>query len=132
MKTSTHPCKTEPVARRVSRKTPTSKTNRSRSALTAADSKGALDVSQTPGASVLVRADVGFGNALFVRGQGQGLSWDKGVSLTCLEPGTWAWSVGPIQDQVTFKLLLNDEVWAVGDNLTINAGDRIEVCPRFE
>jgi PTS HPr component phosphorylation site len=38
------------------------------------------------------KMDVGFGNALFIRGQGAGLSWDKGQPMNCADGTTWMWS----------------------------------------
>jgi hypothetical protein len=37
---------------------------------------------------VEARIDVGLGNALFIRGQGDGLNWDQGQPLACVKnPG---------------------------------------------
>jgi hypothetical protein len=41
---------------------------------------------------VQAKIDVGFGNSIFIRGQGAGLSWDKGLPLTCIEGSAWVWS----------------------------------------
>ena len=76
------------------------------------------------------KIDVGFGNNLFVRGQGAGLSWQRGTPLTCVEPGTWRWS-GPVDEKLTFKLTLNDVVWAQGADVTITPGKRVEIVPAF-
>lgn len=81
--------------------------------------------------SVEVKIDVGFGNILFIRGQGCGLSWDKGVQLTCRDQSTWLWSAKSGKDGVEFKLLLNDEMWALGKNLTVAPGEKIEAVPVF-
>ncbi len=81
--------------------------------------------------SVTAKIDVGFGNALYIRGQGDGLSWDKGTLLQCVDPSTWVWSTAHAQGQVEFKLLLNDEVWSQGENLTVPAGLKAEVAPIF-
>jgi hypothetical protein len=77
-----------------------------------------------------VKADVGFGNALYLRGEGSGLNWDQGVPLTCLDSATWRWS-GEIKAPVTFKVLINDTVWATGNDLTVAPGQKIEIVPTF-
>jgi hypothetical protein len=77
-----------------------------------------------------VKADVGYGNAIFVRGQGAGLSWEKGVPLECVDSSTWRWS-GEAKDSLTFKLLINDQVWATGNDLTVAPGEKLEVTPAF-
>jgi hypothetical protein len=75
--------------------------------------------------------DVGFGNTLFIRGQGDGLSWDKGMPLECVAPSTWVWSTTEAQETVVFKLLLNDEVWAQGQDWSVAGGGSLELTPVF-
>jgi len=74
--------------------------------------------------------DVGFGNQLFVRGQGAGLSWDKGVPLKNLDAETWQWSAAA-SDKLTFKLLLNDAVWAQGADVIVAPGQKVQITPSF-
>ena len=76
------------------------------------------------------KINVGFGNNLFVRGQGAGLSWERGTPLTCVEPSTWRWSA-PAKEKLTSKLLLNDRVWAQGADVTVTPGKRVAVVPAF-
>ncbi len=77
------------------------------------------------------KLDVGFGNSVFIRGEGGGLSWDKGTPLQCRDASSWLWSSGESNDQIVFKLLLNDKLWAKGEDLIAEAGKRIEVVPNF-
>ncbi|MGD0413546.1 MAG: hypothetical protein ABSC18_17800 [Verrucomicrobiota bacterium] len=77
-----------------------------------------------------VKRDVGFGNALFLRGQGGGLTWERGLPLVCVDAQTWRWS-GMAKDPITFKLLLNDKIWSAGNDLKIAPGQRMEVAPEF-
>jgi hypothetical protein len=76
------------------------------------------------------KIDVGFGNTLYLRGQGPGLSWDRGVPCECVDGNTWRWTA-PRAEKLTFKLLLNDSVWARGADLVIGPGERVEVVPAF-
>jgi hypothetical protein len=80
---------------------------------------------------IAARIDVGLGNTLFIRGQGDGLSWDKGAPLECQDGSTWVWSTRRANDRLIFKLLLNDLIWAQGDDLIVEPGKKIEVAPRF-
>jgi hypothetical protein len=80
---------------------------------------------------VQAKIDVGFGNSIFIRGQGAGLSWDKGLPLTCIDGSAWIWSTRQAKGKVVFKLLLNDQVWAKGEDLVVEAGRKIEVVPAF-
>lgn len=77
-----------------------------------------------------VKHDVGFGNALFLRGQGGGLNWEHGVPLDCVDGKTWRW-FGKVKDPLTFKLLINDKIWSAGNDLTIKPGQKLEVRPQF-
>ena len=88
-------------------------------------------VTSTPKTTIVeAKIDVGFGNNLFLRGQGAGLSWDRGIPLTCVDGKKWQWS-GNANDKLTFKLLLNDTVWAKGADLVAVPGQRVEVAPAF-
>ena len=80
---------------------------------------------------VEARIDVGFGNSVFIRGEGAGLSWAKGIPLTCMDRSAWVWSTKQAEDKVVFKLLLNDQVWAQGEDLVLEAGKKIDIVPAF-
>lgn len=80
---------------------------------------------------IQAKMDVGFGNSLFIRGQGDGLSWDKGLPLSCLDGSAWVWTTRRAKGKVVFKLLLNDQVWAKGEDVVVEAGRKIEVVPVF-
>ena len=80
--------------------------------------------------TIEARVNVGFGNHLFLRGQGAGLSWERGTPLKCVDAQTWRWSA-PAAEPLTFKLLLNDTKWAQGDDVIAAPGSRLEVAPRF-
>jgi hypothetical protein len=89
-------------------------------------------VKPTPAAvtTIEVKMDVGMGNALYLRGQGSGLTWEHGVPLACVDGKTWRWSqtvAGPI----TFKVLLNDKVWSAGNDLVVAPGQKLEISPSF-
>ncbi|MSU57580.1 MAG: hypothetical protein EXS35_05275 [Pedosphaera sp.] len=86
--------------------------------------------SQNTTTTIEARIDVGFGNSLFVRGQGAGLSWERGTPLTCVDGRVWRLTV-PAKEAVQFKLLLNDSVWAQGNDLVAAPGQRVEVTPAF-
>ena len=77
------------------------------------------------------KIDVGFGNSLFIRGQGADLSWEKGLPLNCADGSTWAWSTKEARDKVVFKLLLNDQTWARGEDVVLEPGKKIQIVPAF-
>ena len=80
--------------------------------------------------SIIARVDVGFGNALYVRGEGAGLSWNKGTALENTTPYEWT-LISTKKGNVTFKFLINDELWAEGENITIEAGGESNSSPIF-
>ena len=80
--------------------------------------------------TIEVKVDVGFGNAVYLRGQGPGLSWERGVPCECVNRDTWRWTA-PAAEKLTVKPLLNDSVWARGADLVIAPGEQAEVVPAF-
>ena len=80
--------------------------------------------------TIEAKIDVGFGNTLYMRGEGQGLSWNRGVPLTCVDSSTWQWT-GEASDALKFKLLLNDTVWSKGEDVVATPGQKIEIAPAF-
>ncbi len=80
--------------------------------------------------TIEVKRDVGFGNAIFMRGQGNGLTWERGLPLICVDSQTWRWS-GLAKDPITFKLLINDKIWSSGSDLMVKPGQKLEVAPEF-
>jgi membrane protein involved in colicin uptake len=81
--------------------------------------------------SIIARIDAGFGNQLYVRGEGAGLSWEQGTALENTSPYEWALTTTKATGEVTFKFVLNDEIWAEGDNLTVQAGGESISSPTF-
>ena len=79
--------------------------------------------------SIIARVDVGFGNTLYVRGEGAGLSWEKGAALKNITPYEWAFASSKGTGTVTFKLLINDILWAEGEDLTVAAGGKSVSSP---
>jgi hypothetical protein len=77
-----------------------------------------------------VKIDVGFGNAVFLRGQGSGLNWEHGVPLACVDGSTWRWSQ-TVASPITFKVLINDKVWSAGNDIVVTPGQKLEVAPSF-
>jgi len=86
---------------------------------------------KTTSTSIAARIDVGFGNTLYIRGEGPGLSWDKGLVMDCIADNKWTITLSDAVSPVVFKLLLNDITWCVGNDFQVDAGATIEVEPTF-
>ena len=80
---------------------------------------------------ITAKVDVGFGNTLFLRGSGPGLSWDKGVPLDCVGGAQWTISLRGAARPVAFKFLLNDERWSVGADYVAAPGIQVTCAPSF-
>jgi hypothetical protein len=83
-----------------------------------------------PPTLITVHHDAGFGNTLYLRGDGPGLSWEKGVPLDCLSDDKWSLTIEHTEPFV-FKVLLNDLTWCAGDDYIVTPGTSIDITPTF-
>ena len=74
---------------------------------------------------------IGIGNKLYLRGDGPGLSWDKGVPLQFVSIGRWRWETGDATAPVTCKVYKNDKLEAPLGTLTLAPGTEQEVTAAF-
>lgn len=81
--------------------------------------------------TVTVLCDVGFGNALYIRGEGPGLSWDKGVLMNCIGPEEWQIQLGESARPFAYKILVNDISWSAGPDFMIEPGASQTISPQF-
>ncbi|HEY4988429.1 MAG TPA: hypothetical protein VII09_01405, partial [Opitutaceae bacterium] len=81
---------------------------------------------------LVVTAYIGIGNRLFIRGEGPGLSWEKGVPLAFVSIGKWRWDTNDATETVRFKLYKNDEMecTALGE-CTVEPGAQQELSASF-
>jgi hypothetical protein len=87
---------------------------------------------ETSGTEIIADVDIGWGNKLFIRGEGCGLSWEKGVPMQNIENHLWRWECpGKCPENFQYKLLINDHIWALGENLTANRGTKNFIEPSF-
>lgn len=78
-----------------------------------------------------VHYDAGYNNALFIRGSGAGLNWEKGIQLKNTGSDTWVWETSTKFDTCEYKILLNDSVYENGPNQQLAFGKQIEHTPNF-
>jgi hypothetical protein len=86
---------------------------------------------KTTRTTITAQIDVGFGNALYIRGEGPGLSWDKGLVMDCVADDQWIITISDATMPVVFKLLLNDITWCVGNDYVVEPGGSIALVPVF-
>lgn len=83
---------------------------------------------------VVAKYDAGFGNSLYIRGEGADLSWEKSILMKNVENDVWVWTTNEMKEgMLSFKILLNDspDGWSTGDNLSASAGETTTVTPIF-
>jgi hypothetical protein len=135
MKKSTKTAKTPAPATKLTAPAPARKSAaapRVKKAAAPASAPAAV-VTKPKGARVtlIAKVDVGFGNALYVRGSGAGLSWDKGIALENVANDTWSVVLPAVETPFTFKVLVNDSTWSQGDDFTAAPGETVTVTPSF-
>ncbi len=81
---------------------------------------------------VIAKFNAGWGNQLFIRGLGGSLDWEKGIVMQNIGEDEWLWEQLVPCDSVSFKILLNDEVWADGEDLSVATGDTVICRPSFQ
>ena len=81
--------------------------------------------------TIVAKVDVGFGNALFLRGTGPGLSWEKGIELTNSGSDEWTWSTNKASEAFQAKVLINDVIWSGDPDTTIPAGEKTVITATF-
>ncbi|MBP7481257.1 MAG: hypothetical protein KA788_01860 [Lacunisphaera sp.] len=80
---------------------------------------------------LLVTAYIGIGNKLYIRGDGPGLSWDKGVPMKFVSIGKWGWATDDATGPVACKLYKNDETAALSGEVFLEPGQHVEVTALF-
>jgi len=88
--------------------------------------------SSTDGATrLLVTAYIGIGNKLFIRGDGPGLSWEKGVPMQFVSIGKWGWASHDVTGPIACKLYKNDETAALSGEIFLEPGKHVELTALF-
>jgi len=80
---------------------------------------------------LLATAYIGIGNKLFIRGDGPGLSWDRGEPMQFVSIGKWGWSSAEAAGPVRVKLYKNDDLAAPLGEIVLEPGRHTEVTATF-
>jgi len=81
--------------------------------------------------TITASIDIGFGNALYLRGEGAGLSWDRGLPMNCVANDLWSLELGESARPIVYKFLVNDLTWSTGEDYVINSGANVQLVPTF-
>ena len=96
-----------------------------------ASAKAEAAVSSDGATRLLATAYIGIGNKLFIRGDGPGLSWDKGVPMQFVSIGKWGWATHDAAGPVACKLYKNDETAALSGEIFLEPGKHVEITALF-
>jgi hypothetical protein len=86
---------------------------------------------EPPPTTISARINIGFGNHLALRGEGPGLSWDRGTVMDCASADLWTYTVKGATAPVVFKVLVNDLNWSTGNDYVVEPGQSVTVSPTF-
>ena len=78
------------------------------------------------GTALIVNLMIGIGNKPFVRGNGPGLSQDKGVPMSFIGIGRWQWVSPDAEAPATVEVWKNDQS-PMGEPLHISGGEPLDV-----
>lgn len=81
--------------------------------------------------TIVAKCDVGFGNTLFIRGEGAGLSWEVGTPMENKGTDEWVWATSDTSTDIEAKVIIGDEAWAEGANIIAPAGKKTVIEPSF-
>jgi hypothetical protein len=93
--------------------------------------KKAVISKEPPATIIFAKIDIGFGNHLYIRGEGPGMSWDHGIAMDCVGTGLWTTTVKNAAIPVVFKLLVNDLSWSTGPDFVAEPGQSLTIDPSF-
>ncbi|MFA6135572.1 MAG: hypothetical protein WC869_16300 [Phycisphaerae bacterium] len=107
------------------------KTSKAPAKKTVAPAKKKPITTEPPATFITAKIDIGFGNHLYLRGTGPGLSWDHGLAMDCVGAGLWTSTVRNATSPVIFKVLVNDLSWSEGNDFIVEPGQSVTVIPTF-
>ena len=84
-----------------------------------------------PATIISARIDVGFGNRLYLRGEGGGLAWHQGLLLENRSADLWTITLPAGSTTLRFKFLINDETWSAGEDYIAAPGVEVTHAPQF-
>lgn len=80
---------------------------------------------------IAARSDIGYGNKMFLRGTGPGLSWESGTPMANTDSDLWTFDILGATGTIYCKFLINDEKWSAGPDYMLEPGSQLEVTPLF-
>lgn len=88
-------------------------------------------VAQSERTVVIAKGLFGIGNKPFIRGEGSGLSWEKGLPMDFLGMGKWQWIPSESNEPVRFQIYKNDEMPALDGVQVLQPAEVKEIDLKF-
>ncbi len=95
-------------------------------------SKGPSSSHKPHTTTIIATIDIGWGNALYLRGEGAGLNWERGILMDNIGTDRWEWKTVAPHPGISFKFLINDQVWSSGENFFVVHGGTSLSSPEFD
>ncbi len=77
--------------------------------------------------TIIVKYDCGYQNTLTIRGNGcPSLSWEMGTSMHNVKSNEWVWETDETFEAIYFKVLINDELFELGEDHQLICGNTFE------
>jgi hypothetical protein len=81
---------------------------------------------------VVIQVEPSFQSELYLRGEGLAdLSWEKGIELKHVQPDEWVFETEELFSAGSFKVLIDDKTYELGENHPLYPGASIRVNPKF-
>lgn len=81
---------------------------------------------------VVVQLDSKEGREVYLRGEGlTSLSWEKGVEMKQERSNEWVFETDEPFASGSFKVLINDQTFELGENHPLYPGASIRINPKF-
>ncbi len=87
---------------------------------------------KTPKTRIVVQTEEDLPSPIFLRGEGvSDLSWEKGVELKHEKSDEWVFETDELFATGSFKVLINDQTYELGESHPLYPGASIRVNPKF-
>lgn len=81
---------------------------------------------------IIIQVEPDFPNEIYLRGEGlSGLNWERGVELKHERPDEWIFETDEPFSTGSFKVLIDDKTYELGETHLLYPGASIRVNPKF-
>lgn len=81
--------------------------------------------------ALIAKVLMGIGNKPYIRGNGAGLTVNKGVEMQSIKPGIWQWKTSETDEMIRCQIYKNDETPSNLGTIELLPGEQQEIEPKF-